>query len=90
MRHWRAAAGTAEVVATPAVADLTAAEAARTEGAEASTEGAEASTEEAEAFTAAVRTAEAVPSEVLAEAHLVVRVAARSAAPEAAHRPTRG
>ena len=83
MRHWRAAAGTAEVVVTPAVADLTAAEAARTEGAEASTE-------EAEAFTAAVRTAEAVPSEVLAEAHLVVRVAARSAAPEAAHRPTRG
>jgi hypothetical protein len=83
MRHWRAAAGTAEVVATPAVADLMGAEAARTEGAEASTE-------EAEAFTAAVRTAEAVPSEVLAEAHLVVRVAARSAAPEAAHRPTRG
>lgn len=80
MRHWRAAAGTAVVAAipvvaaTPAVADLMAAEAA--------------STAVAEALTAT--SVEAVLSEVLAGDPLVVRAAARSAAQEVAHRPTRG
>jgi hypothetical protein len=81
MRRWRAAAGTAVVAATPAVdtavvADLMAAEADTTAG--------------AGAFTAAVRSMEAVPSEVLAEDRLVVRAAARSAAQEVAHRLTPG
>jgi hypothetical protein len=78
MRRWRAAAGTAVVAATPAVvADLMAA-ADTTAGAG------------AEAITAAVRSMEAVPMEVLAEDHLAVRAAARSAAQEVAHRLTRG